>query len=43
MRKMRVCRLRPGMVLAKAIYGADGQLLLNKGPKQFMVLTGSFC
>ena len=31
MRKMRVCRLRPGMVLAKAIYGADGQLLLNKG------------
>ncbi|NLM51228.1 MAG: HD-GYP domain-containing protein [Firmicutes bacterium] len=31
MRKMRICRLRPGMILAKAIYGPDGQLLLNKG------------
>src|SRR5690554_5933045 len=33
MRKILVSQLKPGMVLAKAIYGSDGQLLLNTGVK----------
>lgn len=31
MRKLSVDSLKPGMVVARAIYSADGQVLLNKG------------
>lgn len=33
MRKMRLAELQPGMVVARPVYGADGQLLLNVGVK----------
>ncbi|MGE5561304.1 MAG: HD-GYP domain-containing protein [Chloroflexota bacterium] len=33
MRKIRISELQPDMVIAKPVYGADGQLLLNVGVK----------